>query len=179
MAQPIIERMIESSVLVRAPADLLWREVTQVDIASFQHPLYLRVLGIPKPLHAAVVTPGVGGARVAHFSNGLRFSQEITEWSPNTCYAFTFRADAGFRVGWLLDLSNGPFRLQSGAYRLHPKDAGIELTLTTHYCLSGLVGAVLRFPVAVVLLLFQKYLLRGIRRNAERRSGQAGCRENA
>jgi len=173
MGKSIVERVIESSIHVRAPADVLWREVTQVDIASFQHPMYLRALGVPKPLNAAVVTPGVGGARVAYFSNGLRFSQEITEWTPNACYAFTFRADAGFRVGWLLDLSDGPFRLHSGAYRLCPKDSGIDLTLTTHYCLSGVAGALLRFPVAAVLVLFQRYLLSGIRRNAERCAARA------
>jgi len=173
MARSIVEYLIESRVNVCAPAERVWQEVTEVAIESFRHPLYLRALGIPKPLRANVVKPGIGGARVAHFSNGLRFSQEITEWSPYSSYAFTFRADPGFRVGWLLDLGAGPFCLQSGAYRLAPHDSRIELTLTTRYRLSGFFGAVIRFPVAIVLFLFQRYLLAGIRRNAESRFAAA------
>jgi len=165
-----VEHGIESAVTVRAPAERIWREITEVDIASFRHPLYMRALGVPKPLNATVVASGVGGARVAYFSNGLRFTQEITEWSPNASYAFTFHADPGFRVGWVLDLGSGPFRLKSGAYQLRETDSGIELTLRTRYFLSGLVGALLRLPVVAVLHLFQRYLLSGIRRNAERRS---------
>jgi hypothetical protein len=162
------DHVIESAVFVRASAERLWREVTLVDIASFRHPAYLRALGIPKPLRASVLAERVGGARVAYFSNGLRFAQEITEWTPCRSYGFTFSADRGFRVGWVLDLSAGPFRLRSGRYLLDLRDDGIELTLTTRYCLSGVAGAVLRFPVALVLRLFQKYLLSGIRKNAER-----------
>ena len=133
-----------------------------MDIASFRHPLYLRIFGVPKPLNAIVLASGVGGARVAHFSNGLRF--------PNASYAFTFHADPGFRVGWLLDLNTGPFRLRSGTYRLRQTAFGVDLTLTTQYCLSGVVGTMLRLPVRLVLHRFQRYLLSGICRNAEQQS---------
>jgi hypothetical protein len=164
-----VQHVIESFVDVQAPAAFVWNEVTEVDIGSFRHPLYLRALGVPQPLKASVLAPGVGGARVAHFSNGLRFAQDLTEWRPNLGYAFTFRADDGFRVGWLLDLSRGPFRLLSGAYRLRPSGAGIHLVLSTRYSLSGRAAPLLRWPVRTVLLLFQRHLLSGIRRNAERR----------
>jgi hypothetical protein len=177
MSRPMFEDTIESSVNVRAPARVVWNEVTKVDIASFRHPLYFRALGIPKPLSANVVTAGVGGDRVAHFSNGRRFSQQITDWIPNARYAFTFCPDPGFRVGWLFDLNRGPFRLLSGAYRLEQYDSGIALTLTTCYQLSGPAGAILRLPVKTVLHLFQKYLLSGIRRNAELRA--AGSKDDA
>jgi hypothetical protein len=168
----IVEHTIESAIPIRAPADVVWQEITQVDISSFRHPLYLRALGVPKPLNAVVLATGVGGARVAYFSNGLRFSQEITEWHPNASYAFTFVADPGFRVGWFLDLGTGPFQLRSGAYRIRQTNSGIELTLTTRYVLSGVFGIILKLPVVLVLNLFQRYLLSGIRRNAERRSAK-------
>jgi hypothetical protein len=162
------EHVIESVVDVRASPARLWREVTEVDIAAFRHPLYLRVLGVPKPLSASVVVAGVGGARVARFSNGLRFSQVMTEWNPHESYAFTFSADPGFRVGWLLDLHAGFFQLRSGAYRLRQTSLGVQLTLATRYSLSGVAGLFLRLPVLLTLRLFQRYLLAGIRRNAER-----------
>jgi hypothetical protein len=165
-----IERhSVEHSVDVAASAESVWREITQVDIASFSHPLYLSLLGIPKPLRAEVLRMGVGGMRIAFFSNGLRFTQEITEWRPCERYAFTFRPDPGFRVAYLLDLSDGPFRMVSGAYRISPGGAGTRLSLSSQYELRGVPGALLRWPIRMILDRFQTYLLRGIRANSERR----------
>jgi hypothetical protein len=165
-----IERhTIERSVQVGASAESVWREVTQVDVASFRHPVYLSTLGIPKPLRAEVLQAGVGGARIALFENNLRFSQHITEWQPGERYAFTFQADPGFRVGYLLDLANGPFRMIAGAYRIVRVDGGVTLSLSSEYELRGMVGALLRLPASVVLHFFQSSLLRGIAANAERR----------
>jgi len=158
---------IEHSVTVAAVPERVWREVTQVDIASFRHPAYLSLLGIPKPLRAEVLRPGVGGVRVAFFSNQLRFSQEITQWQPYERYAFTFKPDAGFRVAYCLDLSDGPFRMLAGAYQLSVTEAGTRLSLSSEYELRGVAGSCLRAPVRLVLHLFQTYLLRGIRTNAE------------
>lgn len=169
-----MNRVFESSVEIAAPARFVWKEVTEVDIASFQHPLSMRLLGVPKPLRAKVISEGVGGARVAYFSNGLRFTQQISEWIPDVRYAFSFNADAGFKVGWLLDLSTGPFRLQSGAYQLTGGDIHTRLTLETQYTVSGIFGWALRLPVALVLFIFQRYLLAGIRKNAEREFTRAG-----
>jgi hypothetical protein len=140
-----------------------------VDIASFRHPVYLSTLGIPKPLRAEVVQAGVGGARIALFEHNLRFSQHITEWQSGERYAFTFQADPGFRVAYLLDLSSGPFRMIAGAYRIVRVDGGVTLSLSSEYELRGVAGALLRLPAMVVLHLFQTHLLRGIAANAERR----------
>ncbi|HKX28978.1 MAG TPA: hypothetical protein VJ302_14875, partial [Blastocatellia bacterium] len=104
----------------------------------------------------------------AFFSNGLRFLQQITEWQPCERYAFTFRADPGFRVAYLLDLSNGPLRMKTGAYRIEPAQGGVRLSLSSQYELCGVIGACLRVPVGLILDLFQRYLLRGIKVNAER-----------
>jgi hypothetical protein len=161
---------IEHSVDVAASAESVWHEITQVDIASFRHPAYLSVLGIPKPLRAEVRRPGKGGVRIAYFTNNLRFSQEITEWRPYERYAFTFDPDPGFRVAYVLDLCRGPFRMVAGAYRITESDLVTRLTLGSEYELHGLMGACLRLPVRFVLHHFQKYLLKGIRANSERRS---------
>jgi hypothetical protein len=161
---------IESSTDVHASADAIWGEITEVDIASFQHPTYLRLLDIPKPLRAEIVATGVGGSRVATFGNGRRFSQRITEWQPHERYAFTFEPDPGFRVAYVLDLSRGPFRLCSGAYRIETSPSGTRLSLASEYELEGTAGALLRWPTRGVLSLFQRYLLQGIKANAERRS---------
>jgi hypothetical protein len=169
----IQQHAIEHTVHVHASPAAVWENVTQVDIASFRHPGYFRLLGVPKPLRAEIVRSGVGGSRTAYFSRGLRFTQEITAWLPPQHYAFTFHADPGFRVGHVLDLANGPFQLKAGAYHIVPDEYGVLLTLSSRYELSGLAGACLRLPVRLVMALFQRYLLNGIRTNAERQqSGQ-------
>lgn len=162
------EHTIEHSLIIKARAATVWREVTQVNLASFRHPAHLALLDIPKPVRAEVTQPGVGGARTAYFSNGLRFSQKIIEWRPPERYAFTFRPDPGFRVGYFLDLCGGPFRMIAGAYHILPTDAGVSLSLSSRYALDGILGYCLRVPVRLVLRWFQMYLLRGIKANAER-----------
>ncbi len=159
---------IEHSTFINAPAEVVWQHITEVDIASFRHPAYFALLGIPKPLRAEIVRAGVGGARTAFFANGRRFIQQITAWQPFERYAFTFQADPGFRVGYLLDLADGPFRMAAGAYHITPGDGGVTLALSSAYELHGLAGLGLRLPVRLVLELFQRYLLRGIKANAER-----------
>ena len=165
------QHTIEHTIPINASAVAVWQHITDVDIASFKHPAYFSLLGIPKPLHAEISEPAIGGARVAYFSNGRRFTQTITAWQPHEQYAFTFQADPGFRVAYLLDLSNGPFQMKSGSYQIKPTEDGVCLTLASQYQLGGLVGALLWLPVRVVLNLFQRYLLRGIKVNAEREAG--------
>lgn len=159
---------ITQSITINAPAGRVWAQITQLDISQFSHPPYLALLGIPKPLRAEITRDGVDGARIAYFAGGRRFTQAITAWEPDKLFAFTFKADPGFRVGHLLDLSSGPFRMLSGAYRLETAGDLVHLELESRYQLTGWQGPLLYFPVRIVLYLFQSYLLRSIRANAER-----------
>jgi hypothetical protein len=157
---------------VLAPADCVWRHITDVDIASFHHPAYLAALGIPKPLRSEIREARAGGVRIAYFDNNKRFMQEITFWKPLEEYSFTFRADPGFRVGYFLDLAEGPFRMKSGSYTISLMEGGVRLRLTSRYELRGASGLCLSLPVWLSLGLFQNYLLRGIKANAERENAQ-------
>lgn len=160
-------RTVEHVARVRAPAAVVWTHVTEVDIAAIPKTWWMTVLGVPHPLRAEIASAGVGGCRTAHFAGGYRFTQEITAWSPPEEYAFTFRADEGFRVGHVLDLATGPFRMLSGRYLISTLDGHVLLTLTSRYALHGLAGRLLRLPVYLTMCAFQRYLLRGIRLTAE------------
>lgn len=168
-----MQHQIEHETHIHAPPEIVWQHVTEVDIASFEHPAYLALLDIPKPLRAEITRSGVGGRRVAFFANGRTFTQTITTWQPDTQYDFTFQASPGFRVGYLLDLSDGPFQMKSGSYRLVASENGVQLTLASDYMLRGFFGWCLYLPVRLVLNLFQRYLLRGIKANAERDAAHA------
>lgn len=124
------------------------------------------MLGIPKPLHAELFEERSERRRVAYFANGKRFSQEITSWKPLESYAFTFRADPGFKVAFFLDLSNGPFRLVSGEYHMTGANGGIEVTLTSTYFVGGFMR-LLSLPIALVMRAFQRYLLSAIKKSCE------------
>jgi hypothetical protein len=158
---------IKHAIRINASAQTVWRHITDVDITAFRHPLYFSLLGIPQPLRAEISEPGVGGTRTAFFANQRHFSQVITHWQPDEHYAFTFHADPGFRVAYVLDLADGPFQMKAGAYRLTPNQDGVCLSLCSRYELKGIIGAGLYLPVRLVLSLFQRYLLRGIKANAE------------
>jgi hypothetical protein len=158
---------IERSFVIGAAAETVWRHVVEVDIASFNHPAYFSVLGIPKPLRAEMVRPGLGEERMAYFSGGRTFSQVITAWVPNERCDFSFEANPGFRVVYVLDLHSGPFQMKSASYRIRPGQEGVWLSLSNEYVLRGLFGLAIYVPVRVVLSLFQRYLLNGIKANAE------------
>jgi hypothetical protein len=159
---------LSSSIGVLATPETVWRNITNVRIDSSVPPRLFTLLGIPKPLHAELFESPPDRRRVAYFSNGKRFSQEITSWQPLESYAFTFRADRGFRVAFVLDLSRGPFRLVSGEYHMVHNGRGIELTLTSTYFVGGLMR-LFSIPIAVVMRAFQRYLLSSIKKSCEER----------
>jgi hypothetical protein len=130
---PKNQHTIEHVTYIKASPTTVWQHITEVDITSFRHPAIFALLGIPKPLRAEIVATGVGGARIAYFANGRRFSQIITDWQPPEQYAFTFQPDAGFRVVYLLDLSDGPFQMKAGAYQILPTQDGVRLSLSSQY----------------------------------------------
>ena len=162
------EHEIGHSIHICAPAECVWRHITDVDIASFHHSAYMSALGVPKPLRAEIIDAGIGGTRIRYYDNDKRLTQEITAWKYLEHYSFTFRADPGFRVGYFLDLAEGPIHLKSATYTIFPVESGVRLNLEIRYELRGAMGACRYLPVWRVLNLYQRYVLRGIKANAER-----------
>jgi hypothetical protein len=159
---------LSTSIHILATPETVWRNITNVQIDSSVPPRLFTLLGIPKPLHAELFDEPPERRRVAYFSNGKRFFQEISSWQPLESYAFTFRADSGFKVAFVLDLSGGPFRLVSGEYHMVRNGAGIQLTLTSTYFVGGLMR-VFSIPIAMVMSAFQRYLLSSIKNSCEGR----------
>ena len=157
---------LSSAIRVLATPETVWRNITNVRIDSSVPPRLFTLLGIPKPLHAELFDEPPERRRVAYFSNGKRFSQEITSWQPLEGYAFTFRADSGFMVVYVLDLAQGPFRLVSGEYHMVQSGSGIEVTLKSTYVVEGLMR-LFSIPIAIVMSAFQRYLLSAIKKSCE------------
>ena len=162
-----LEKNLESQIIIFAPAEKVWKNITNVNIENFAEPWFFRLLDIPKPLKAEVTQNGRGGKRIAYFENGKRFIQEIKVWNYPDEYSFTFNPENGFKVGYIFDLSSGVFRMLSGKYILVPQENGILLTLKSRYSIERKLNWLLGLPIYFVLLIFQKYLLESIKKNSE------------
>jgi hypothetical protein len=163
---------LSSIATVRGTPSHVWRLIVNVDIAQYPQPRFFRLLGIPHPERAEVSYEGVGGERIASFDTGKRFLQRITEWDPPRRYAFTFNPEPGFKVLYFFDLSDGPVQIPAGAYDLTPDSGGTRIVLSTEYSIDRRARLMLQLPVMTMLKLFQRYLLRGIARNAARGLGE-------
>ncbi|MFY0699072.1 MAG: hypothetical protein JXR11_14530 [Balneola sp.] len=162
-----ITRTISSSIKIKGDPETIWDNITDVRIEQFSDPLIFKLMGIPKPLRADLLTEGEGGKRIAYFDTGKRFVQEITTWKPLKEYAFNFNPEKGFKVGYIFDISDGIFRVPNGSYFLKENDDEIELRLSTTYSLDRRVYYLFNIPVKLVLKSFQKYLLSSIKQNSE------------
>lgn len=162
-----IIKTINSKIEIDSPPEMIWEEITNVKIEQFSDPKIFRLLGIPRPLKADLLTAGKGGQRIAYFNNGKRFIQEITTWKPYTEYSFNFNPEDGFIVGYFFDLSKGVFKVPKGSYQLFTSDNKTTLQLSTFYSLDYRVFPLFNFPVKIILRAFQEYLLSSIKKNSE------------
>jgi hypothetical protein len=162
-----IIRTIDSSIQITARPETIWDHITNVKIEQFSDPFLFKLLDIPKPLRAEVLSEGKGGQRVAYFNSGKRFMQEIIEWKPSTEYSFSFNPEKGFRVCYFFELSEGVFQIPSGAYFLTAGGQTTTLQLRTTYSIDKRLYILFNWPVRLILKLFQRYLLTSIKKNAQ------------
>lgn len=162
-----IHRSIDSSIEINGKPEIIWDNITNVKIEQFSDPYIFKLLDIPKPLRAEVLSEGEGGKRIAYFDTGKRFIQEIIVWQPLQEYSFLFNPERGFRVGYLFELSEGVFRILSGAYFLTYNGGKTSLQLKTDYSIDNRFYLLLSLPVKIILIAFQRYLLNSIKKNSE------------
>ena len=139
-------KYVHNTIVLHADSSDIWNEITNVKVGNFKFPMLFSLVGIPKPLAAEVIKKGVGGYRVASFSNNAKFHQEILEWELHKKYRFKFNPTKNFKVGHFMSLSNGPFQIQTGGYELHEHPNGIQLILSSNYKLHGVLGILMHLP---------------------------------
>lgn len=154
--------------MIEAESELIWDKITNVNIEEFSDPFIFKLLDIPKPLSAEIVSEGTGGKRIAYFDSGKRFNQEILRWNPYQEYAFSFNPEKGFTVGYLLDIADGVFRIKTGVYTLvKNNDTSVQLKLQTDFSINRYLFPLFILPVRLILRVFQRYLLKSIKQNSE------------
>lgn len=162
-----IVRTLESKIDIQGKPETIWDNITNVKIEQFSDPTIFKILDIPKPLRAEVISEGQGGKRIAYFDNGKRFIQEILIWKPLKEYSFSFNPEKGFKVCYLLELSEGVFQIPSGAYHLKTVGQTTTLKLTTTYSIDRRLNILFCIPARLILKSFQRYLLKSIKKNSE------------
>jgi hypothetical protein len=162
-----IVKTIGSKIEIQGPPNLIWEQITNVQIEKFSDPWIFKLLDIPKPMRAEVISEGPGGQRIAYFDNGKKFMQKILIWKPMQEYTFSFNPEKGFRVGYFFELSEGVFRIPTGAYYLTSEGATTTLELTTTYSLDRRLFWLFNLPVRLILKIFQRYLLKSIKTNSQ------------
>ena len=162
-----ISKSIQSNIEINCQPEKIWEDITNVEIEAFSDPLLFKILDIPKPLRAEVISEGVGGTRIAYFDTNKRFLQKILVWKPYKEYAFSFNPEKGFKVCYFFELSEGVFRIPGGAYFLISNGNTTNLKLETTYSIDRRLYFLFNLTVRMILKIFQRYLLTSIKKNAE------------
>ena len=162
-----IVKTLSSTINIQGHPETIWEHITNVKIEQFSDPVIFKLLDIPKPLKAKMISEGQGGKRIAYFDSGKKFIQEILVWKPLTEYSFSFNPEKGFRVCYFFDLSEGVFQIPAGAYFLTTVGQTTSLKLTTTYSIDKRVNFLFSIPAKLILKAFQRYLLKSIKKNSE------------
>jgi hypothetical protein len=162
-----IVKTLGSTIDIHGRPETIWDNITNVKIEQFSDPTIFKILDIPKPLRAEVISEGQGGKRIAYFDSGKKFIQEILVWKPLTEYSFSFNPEKGFTVCYFFELSQGVFQIPKGAYYLTTVGQTTTLKLTTTYSIDKRLNFLFSIPVRLILKAFQRYLLKSIKKNSE------------
>lgn len=120
---------------INASANEIWENITSLETIHEEDDsgILNQILGFPRPLKAELDYKGVGGNRKGIFTNGLIFSETITEYEENKRMVFSIKAntydippttlDEHILIGGeYFDILKGTYRLEKideGKYRLH------------------------------------------------------------
>ena len=162
-----IVKTLGSTIDINGRPEIILENITNVKIEQFSDPIIFKLLGIPKPLKAEIISEGQGGRRIAYFDSGKKFMQEILVWKPLTEYSFSFNPEKGFKVLYFFELSEGVFQIPTGAYYLTTSGQTTSLKLTTTYSVDKQLYFLFNIPVRLILKTFQRYLLSSIKKNSE------------
>lgn len=161
-----IIKTLGSTIDIIGRPEIIWDNITNVKIEQFSDPTIFKLLDIPKPLKAEIISEGQGGKRIAYFDTGKRFIQEILVWKPLKEYSFSFNPEKGFKVLYFFELSEGVFQIPTGAYYLTTTGQTTTLKLTTTYSIDKRLYFLFNIPVKFILKAFQRYLLTSIKKNS-------------
>ena len=174
VAAPIQIRSVETDVLIRAPAAVVWNNIRSVPtISSSELPdNWVTHIGFPRPVAATLSHDGIGGVRLASFTGGLIFTETINQWEPESDLKFSIHANTNSIPPTTLDehvtIGGAFFDVLNGEYRLEKRPDGILLHLSSQERLSTHLNPYAGAWTDAVMRSIQNQILAVIRRRCEK-----------
>lgn len=140
--EPTAFGQIERSILIAAPAELVWQQINQVDSISEEEmadALAARI-GVPMPLSGSTKEEPAGRVRVSRWSKQVYFDEVIEDWQPPRYIRWSYRFhEDSFPRGALDDhvlIGGHYFDLLETSYTLTEVDGQTRLHSATRYRIS-------------------------------------------
>jgi hypothetical protein len=126
-------RRVENSVLIQAPAAVVWQHIIRVapiraaDLGTSP----LDKMGFPRPVEATLTHEGVGGVRHATFERGVEFIETVDDWQPLKQLSFSIVPNTATIPPTTFDehviVGGRFFDVLRGTYELRPAGPGRTL----------------------------------------------------
>jgi hypothetical protein len=177
---PVRLATTRTTIDVAAPVRTLGPLVASVDSIrpAEERPALYTLIGFPHPVSAVIDRNGVGGVREARFTEGLRFTERVTDWVPGRRLSFTIRANTAEIPPSTLDehvTIGGPyFDVLHGTYELQPlADGKVRIVLTSEHRLSTPFNGYAVLWTQAIMRSIQSNILEIIKARAERAAASA------
>ncbi len=166
-------QIVRNSILIRAPAEVIWRKIVRVEKITEPQESFFFTMGFPKPIEAVLSGDGVGATRIATFERGLKFVETVTHWKVNERLGFSIQADPKATPLTTLDehvtVGGAFFDVLSGTYEIHPINAGeCELILYSEHRISTHFNFYARLWSRYLMSEIQYNILQVIKQRAEK-----------
>jgi hypothetical protein len=138
-------RRVENSVLIDAPAAVVWQHIIRVAPigAADLRPSLIDDIGFPRPIEATLTHEGMGGVRHATFERGVEFIETVDDWQPLRRLSFSIVPNTATIPPTTFDehviVGGRFFDVLRGTYELRPAGPGrtrlvlySEQRLSTH-----------------------------------------------
>ena len=163
-------QVVRRSIHIQAAPERVWQHLnfpTGIQPGELKDGFAYRI-GVPYPIEARTLQPGVGGRRQLVWQRGVRFEETITAWQQNRHIAWTYHfTPASFPPGSLDDhivIGGRYFGLEDTAYTLTPEAGGTRLGIrvttrvsTNFNWYAGLWAGFLIDDTAQAILKFYKH----------------------
>jgi hypothetical protein len=133
---------IQRSIHVAAPSGVVWHYInypTDIKPAELAGGFAYRI-GVPYPVEARTLQPGVGGMRRLVWQRGVTFDEEITAWEEGRHIAWRYLFDANsFPPGSMdehVEIGGRYFDLDDTSYTLTPEAGGTRLDISVKFRVS-------------------------------------------
>ena len=133
---------IKHGIHISAPPEIVWQHInfpTDIKSTELDGGFAYRI-GVPYPIEARTLNPGVGGKRHLVWQRGVSFDEEITSWEENRHIAWKYLFNANsFPPGSMDDhvvIGGQYFNLEDTSYTLTPEMGGTHLEISVKFRVS-------------------------------------------